>query len=95
VVWEPEGNYGVQVGAYSRYNAAQKAAQVATKAEATLLADARVIIDTQKMNSGGKVYRARITGLTKADAQAACRSLKAKQKDCMVLKIDPALAMGN
>ena len=95
VVWEPEGNYGVQVGAYSRYNAAQKAAQTATKAEAKLLADARIIIDTQKMNSGGKVYRARIAGLTKADAQAACRSLKAQRKDCMVLKIDPALAMGN
>ena len=95
VVWTPEGNYGIQVGAYSKYNAAQKAAQVATQAEPGLLADARIIIDSQKMNNGGKVYRARVAGLTKADAQTACRNLKAKRTDCLVLKIDNPLAMGN
>jgi D-alanyl-D-alanine carboxypeptidase len=95
VVWKPEGNYGIQVGAYSKYNAAQKAAQTAAKAEAALLSDARIIIDTQKMNSGGKVYRARVAGLTKADAQTACKNLKAKDTDCLVLKISSALAMGN
>ncbi len=95
VVWTPEGNYGIQVGAYSKYNAAQNAAQVATQAEPGLLADARIIIDSQKMNNGGKVYRARVAGLTKADAQTACRNLKAKRTDCLVLKIDNPLAMGN
>jgi hypothetical protein len=95
VVWKPEGNYGIQVGAYSKYNAAQNAAQVATQAEPGLLADARIIIDSQKMNNGGKVYRARVAGLTKADAQTACRNLKAKRTDCLVLKIDNPLAMGN
>lgn len=95
VVWKPAGDYGIQVGAYSKYNAAQKAAQVATTAEAGLLADARIVIDSQKLNSGGKVYRARVAGLTKADAQSACRNLKAKRTDCLVLKLDNALAMGN
>ena len=57
--------------------------------------EARILIDTQKMNSGGKVYRARVAGLSKTDAQAACQKLKAKSTDCLVLKIDPALAMGN
>jgi D-alanyl-D-alanine carboxypeptidase len=95
VVWNPEGNYGIQVGAYSKFNAAQNAAQVATQAEPGLLADARIIIDSQKMNNGGKVYRARVAGLTKADAQTACRNLKAKRTDCLVLKIDNPLAMGN
>lgn len=94
VVWKPDGNYGVQVGAYSKYNAAQKAAQSATNSEA-LLADARIVIDTQKMNNGSKLYRARVAGLTKTDAQTACRNLKAKRTDCLVLKVDPALAMGN
>ncbi|HET6158235.1 MAG TPA: D-alanyl-D-alanine carboxypeptidase [Dongiaceae bacterium] len=94
VVWKADGNYGVQVGAYSKYNAAQKAAQTATSAE-SLLADARIIIDTQKMNNGGKLYRARVAGLSKNDAQAACRNLKAKRTDCLVLRIDPTLAMGN
>jgi D-alanyl-D-alanine carboxypeptidase len=95
VVWRPDGNYGIQVGAYSKYNAAQKAAQTATSSEAQLLADARIIIDTQKMNNGSKVYRARVAGLSKGDAQTACRNLKAKRTDCLVLKIDPTLAMGN
>jgi D-alanyl-D-alanine carboxypeptidase len=95
VVWKADGDYGIQVGAYSKYNAAQKAAQTATKTEAQLLADARIIIDTQKMNNGSKLYRARVAGLSKTDAQAACRSLKAKRTDCLVLKIDPTLAMGN
>ncbi len=61
----------------------------------TLLADARIIIDTQKMNNGSKLYRARVAGLSKTDAQTACRNLKAKRTDCLVLKIDPTLAMGN
>jgi D-alanyl-D-alanine carboxypeptidase len=95
VVWKAEGNYGIQVGAYSKYNAAQKAAQTATKAEPQLLAEARIIIDTQKMNNGSKLYRARVAGLSKTDAQTACRNLKAKRTDCLVLKIDPTLAMGN
>ncbi|MGH6891008.1 MAG: D-alanyl-D-alanine carboxypeptidase family protein [Dongiaceae bacterium] len=95
VVWKPDGDYGIQVGAYSKYNAAQKAAQTATKAESTLLADARIVIDTQKMSNGSKLYRARVAGLSKGDAQTACRHLKAKRTDCLVLKLDPSLAMGN
>jgi D-alanyl-D-alanine carboxypeptidase len=95
VVWNPEGNYGIQVGAYSKFNAAQNAAQLATQAEPALLAEARIIIDSQKMNNGGKVYRARVAGLTKANAQTACRNLKAKRTDCLVLKIENPLAMGN
>jgi D-alanyl-D-alanine carboxypeptidase len=95
VVWKPGGDYGIQVGAYSKYGAAQKAAQSAAKAEPQLLAEARIIIDTQKMNNGSKLYRARVAGLSKNDAQTACRNLKAKSTDCLVLKIDPTLAMGN
>ena len=74
VVWKPDGDYGIQVGAYSKYRAAQKAAQTAAKSESEILADARIIIDSQKMNNGGKVYRARVAGLSKSDAQAACRN---------------------
>ncbi len=96
MVWKAEGDYGIQVGAYSKYNAAQKAAQIAAKAEPALLAEARIIIDSQKMNNGGKVYRARVAGLSKADAQTACRNLKAKRTDCLVLKLDNSLAsVGN
>lgn len=95
IVWKPAGDYGIQVGAYSKYNAAQRAAQTATKLEAKILAEARIIIDTQKMNNGSKLYRARVAGLSKSDAQTACRNLQAKRTDCLVLKLDSALAMGN
>jgi D-alanyl-D-alanine carboxypeptidase len=95
IVWKPAGDYGIQVGAYSKYNAAQQAAQTATKLEAKILAEARIVIDTQKMNNGRKLYRARVAGLSKSDAQTACRNLQAKRTDCLVLKLDPALAMGN
>jgi D-alanyl-D-alanine carboxypeptidase len=94
VVWNAEGDYGIQVGAYSKYNAAQQAAESAANSEA-LLNDARIVIDTQTMNNGSKLYRARVAGLTRTDAQTACRNLKAKRTDCLVLKMDPALAMGN
>ena len=59
MVWKPDGSYGIQVGAYSKYDAAQKAAQSATKAAPQLLSEARILIDTQKMNNGSKLYRAR------------------------------------
>ena len=95
MVWKPDGSYGIQVGAYSKYDAAQKAAQSATKAAPQLLSEARILIDTQKMNNGSKLYRARVAGLSKTDAQAACQKLKANSTDCLVLKVDPALAMGN
>jgi D-alanyl-D-alanine carboxypeptidase len=36
-----------------------------------------------------------VAGLTKANAQTACRNLKAKRTDCLVLRIDNPLAMGN
>lgn len=89
-VWSPEKNqFGIQVGAYSKFKPAQKAAERATSAVPTLLADARIVID---QGNSGKIYRARVFGLTKADAESACKKLKAKQTDCLVLKADSSVA---
>lgn len=88
-VWKSgTGNYGIQVGAYSQFKSAQRAASKATKSLPNLLADARVVIDQQK-SSSNTLYRARVFGLTRNDAESACRKLK----DCMVLKSDSNLAM--
>ena len=54
----------------------------------TLLSDARIVID----QGNNTIYRARVFGLTKADAEAACKKLKAKQTDCLVLKADSSVA---
>jgi D-alanyl-D-alanine carboxypeptidase len=90
-VWH-SGNtgYGVQVGAYAQYATAQKAAVRATRSLPEIFADSRIAIDEQ-----GKLYRARLTGLTKADAEKACAQLKAKKTDCMVFTTDDGLAKAN
>ena len=90
-VWH-SGNtsYGVQVGAYSQYAPAQKAAVRVTRAMPDIFTDSRIAIDEQ-----GKLYRARVTGLSKADAEKACAQLKAKKTDCMVFTTDDGLAKAN
>jgi D-alanyl-D-alanine carboxypeptidase len=89
-VWKAEGSgYGIQVGAYAQYKGAQRAATHATKSLPKLLADARIVIDPQK-SASTTLYRARVVGLTKDDAETACKQLK----DCLVLKNDSSLAMG-
>lgn len=89
-VWKSDGTgYGIQVGAYSQYKGAQRAAAHATKSLPKLLADARIVIDPQK-NAGTTLYRARVVGLTRGDAETACKQLH----DCLVLKNDSSLAMG-
>jgi hypothetical protein len=88
-VWKPEGSgYGIQVGAYTQYKGAQRAAAHATKSLPKLLADARIVIDPQK-NAGTTLYRARVVGLSRGDAETACKQLR----DCLVLKNDSSLAM--
>lgn len=90
-VWR-SGNtgYGVQVGAYAQYAPAQKAAVRATRSMPEIFADSRIAID-----ESNKLYRARVTGLTKADAEKACAQLKAQRTDCMVFTTDDGLAKAN
>jgi D-alanyl-D-alanine carboxypeptidase len=90
-VWH-SGNtgYGVQVGAYSQYAPAQKAAVRVTRSMPELFADSRIAID-----ESNKLYRARVTGLNKADAEKACAQLKAQRADCMVFTTDDGLAKAN
>jgi D-alanyl-D-alanine carboxypeptidase len=90
-VWHSANTgYGVQVGAYSQYAPAQKAAVRVTRAMPELLSDARIAID-----ESNKLYRARVTGLTRADAEKACAQLKAQDADCMVFTTSDGLAKAN
>lgn len=92
-VWDGQDRrFGVQVGAYSKYNPAQKAAQKATAAVPSLLADARIVIDQSKTGNGGSLYRARVFGLTKDAAEDACVALKKKRTDCLVIQGDSNVA---
>lgn len=92
-VWDGKDRfYGVQVGAYSKYNPAQKAAQRATAAVPEILADARIVIDKSKTGNGGSLFRSRIFGLTKDAAEDACVALKKQRTDCLVVQGDSSLA---
>lgn len=76
---KPE-EWGVQVGAFSRIDAARRAANAAQKIAPTYLSDATVDI-----SEAGKRYRARLLGITQAQAREACRALDKRDMDCMTL----------
>jgi len=84
--------WGVQVGAYYRYRLAENAAIKAVASVPTLLADTRIHVPSIR-GRRGRIYRARLLGLTHANARGACRKLEALKTDCLVVKSNPALAL--
>jgi D-alanyl-D-alanine carboxypeptidase len=83
-------SYGVQVGAYSQYAPAQSAAIRVTRAMPGIFSEARIVVD-----ESNALYRARLMGLSKTDAEQACAKLHAQQADCMVLSSTDGLAKAN
>jgi len=86
------GRWAVQVGAFSRFKPAERAALKAARDFPALLGGAHIVVD-QASNRKGSLYRARLVGLTKQDARAACRQLEARKTDCLVVKPNLALAL--
>ncbi len=76
---KPE-EWGVQVGAFAKLDAARRAATAAQRIAPTYLSDATVDI-----SEAGKRYRARLLGITQAQAREACRALDKRDMDCMTL----------
>jgi D-alanyl-D-alanine carboxypeptidase len=77
--------WGVQVGAYYSYAPAKKAAEAAAGRLPKLLADASVAITNVK-GQNGKIYRARLLGMSEGRARTACQQLKELSTDCLVVK---------
>ena len=84
--------WGVQVGAFGAYKPAHTAALRASRIAPKQLKIARVIVD-ESAKGTNRLYRARLIGLTKQNAQLACRQLKAKSVPCMVFQADVTVAM--
>lgn len=84
--------WGIQVGAFNSYEPALRAANRASKRVASLVKTAQVVVD-ETAKGKTTLYRARLIGLSKKNAQAACKKLKAKAIDCLVFQTDVALAM--
>mgnify|MGYP003642246197 CR=1 FL=1 len=86
-------DWAVQVGAFERFAPAHLAATRATRL-APGLNRARVVIKSTPVNRG-HVYRARLAGLSEAHAENACRTLKIKKINCLVVKIENETAEGD
>ncbi|WP_171836111.1 lytic transglycosylase domain-containing protein [Lichenicola cladoniae] len=80
-------NWSIQVGAFGTEAQANQAADAA-QSHAPSLSHARAEIAGVKQQRGGKVYRARLIGLSRGDAQLACERLSLGRGDCMVVSPD-------
>jgi D-alanyl-D-alanine carboxypeptidase len=81
-----QGEWAIQVGAFNQRVAARKAAEDATRIAAQHLAKAEIqILGPASATRNAAAHRARLTGLTQAQARAACRALDAKDMDCMIV----------
>jgi D-alanyl-D-alanine carboxypeptidase len=86
--------WGIQVGAFNSYEPALRAANRASKRVASLVKDAQVVVD-ETAKGKTTLYRARLIGLSKKNAQVACKKLKSKAIDCLVFQTDVTLAMSS
>lgn len=83
--------WGVQVGAFYNRQPAKLAADRAASRAPDLLSQTRVMTPSIK-GRRGRIYRARLMGLTEAEARRACRRLEAARIDCLVVQ-DPDLKL--
>ena len=79
--------WGVQVGAYARYSQAYRSARASVNAARRYLAGGTIKVIPLKTRRRKTLYRARIHGLSKRSAYAACRTLEKKSHDCMELRV--------
>jgi D-alanyl-D-alanine carboxypeptidase len=76
-------DWAIQVGAYVKQSAARSAAQrAATKLRND---DAEVLVLAPFKSDKRKVYRARLVGLSEAEARDACRVLKKSRTSCALI----------
>jgi D-alanyl-D-alanine carboxypeptidase len=77
--------WGVQVGAFYKHRTAERAALSAATRAPELLGDAQVLV-TDIRGQRGRIYRARLVGLSESGARNACSLLKAAKVDCLVVQ---------
>ncbi len=90
---DDSNDWSVQVGAFERFAPAHLAATRAARL-APSLNRARIEIKSTP-SSGGRIYRARLSGLTEDRAGEACRTLKRRKVRCLVVKTENDTAEGD
>ncbi|MBE7210534.1 MAG: transglycosylase SLT domain-containing protein [Gluconacetobacter diazotrophicus] len=81
-------NWSVQVGAFNSSAQASQAAGSAQSRAPTLSRARAEIAPVQTGARGARVFRARLTGLSRDDAMQACQRLAHGRNDCMVVSPD-------
>lgn len=89
---EAERAWGVQVGAFYRYEQAEDQAVKAVSMLPKLLADTHIYVPSLR-GRHGPIYRARLVGLTKTEARRACGRLRSMKTDCLVVQDRSGLAL--
>ncbi|GAB6053449.1 D-alanyl-D-alanine carboxypeptidase [Magnetospira thiophila] len=82
-----QDQWGIQVGAYAAHSPARDMAVKAIEKAPTLLSKGRIAVVPLRKSNGRVLYRARIVGLDKTTAYAACRALERRKMDCMELRV--------
>jgi D-alanyl-D-alanine carboxypeptidase len=85
--------WAIQVGAYTRFEPAHLAASNAAQRLQGLVDQADVAVDASD-GDNGKIYRARLVGLTRDEAQRACDQLSKLPNGCLVVRLDDAVGIG-
>ena len=79
------GAYGVQVGAFRAAPQARAAMKQAMKGAPDLLRGTFASVGTQQVRNK-PLFKATLVGLSRNDAEAACKRLKKQKQDCMVIQ---------
>ncbi|MBT4890833.1 MAG: D-alanyl-D-alanine carboxypeptidase [Rhodospirillales bacterium] len=80
-------SWGIQVGAYTKESQASEVAYAVSAIVPKLLNTGFVTVVPLVKNSGKIIYRSRIHRIPKKQAYKACRILKNRGTDCMVVKL--------
>ena len=83
----PNNSWGIQLGAFSNYIKARNYAEEIQESGYSRLADKLIAVEPHQTGSA-VVYRSRIIGLNKNDAEKICNSLKKSNKSCIVVAVN-------
>ena len=79
------GSWAIQVGAYTSEGQAHFAATMARQAAYTQLSGSRSLVQPTSRFGGSVLYRARLAGLARNGAGAACNALEQHSIPCMIV----------
>jgi D-alanyl-D-alanine carboxypeptidase len=80
-----DGDFAIQVGAYSRASRAHDASVAALNKVPRLLRTSRLSV-TRFRSESDPIYRARLAGLSRDRARQACRLLESQGTNCLVIQ---------